>query len=140
MEKEFEKVKTLYLGLQNKLPRGHKRLFLVLCLLYSSFLTLLALFYMNATKFFVETWGSPDNPYLQHYRPIARWAWLLIETVTPVIYFLIFPMVFLILLWYLQHRLPRWKARILIQAIVFFLFIVSTLQGCAFVSLMIMPL
>jgi hypothetical protein len=95
---------------------------------------------MQAQEFFVEIWESPDNWYLQRYRPTTAWVWRISQVFTSSVWFGVLPPLLLFLLWLVQQRLLRWHARRLIKIAVAIEVVIVLFIGLSLFRLFLLPL
>lgn len=140
VEQPFKKAKQEVSDLLQRLPHGHTLGFMALCLWFAGTLTPLVLAYMGWQFFFVEMWQSPENWYLQEYRPFSAylWQWWQILVSSPWSVFI--PILVLAFVWATQRRLLRWQARAFIRVVAAVEALFIVLSASAFLELVRLPL
>ncbi len=119
---------------KNKPSKGHSIGFVALCiwtLITSSFEVF---FYGQVEPFISGIWSTPEETYLQEYRPLSAMIWQFCITIVghPILSFAIMVML-LISLWFFQKKMQSKNAKILIIVIAIIeTLMVLVIMGCLF--------
>jgi hypothetical protein len=116
--KDLQKAKQDLSDTIQKLPRGHTPGFIALCFWFIGTLIPLVFAYLQLQSVFLEIWHSPDNWYLQRFRPVTAYMWQFWQIFISSPWSVTIPILILILVWTKQRKLPRWQARTFIKIVV----------------------
>ncbi len=111
VQEKLEQEKKQVLRISKEIPQGDNLWFGVFLVLYVGEIACLGTVYYNLSPTLTEWWSSPENWYIQRYRPLAASTWSFLQLFVSFPYIsiaLIFP---ILLLWYTQRKLKPWHAR-----------------------------
>jgi hypothetical protein len=140
VQRPLEQAQEHLAEVHSRLPRGHRVLFVALCVWVVVTWGTFVISYLHIRPILFKLWKAPTHSYLQEFRSWSAYVWQITDAiVTSPLGVAGIPIALLISTWFAQRRLPRWQARAIIRTVgvvtvlVFFVVIVSLFGLLTFV-------